>query len=152
MAVQIAFASIEPVKKFKKVSLFHMTSEERIHALRKDTFAAVSCLATEFQGLIQDAAIDTENQLVTSCRKLQLDVHTMRIDQSARKLLCVIRAIKELKVSNTSFQENRAQFERDCERASEPIREVLRKSYDELSRLTDAGFEVRQAASKLLRG
>jgi hypothetical protein len=127
------------------------TSDERLQRLRRETLAAISSLAVSFQGLVQDAVIDTDDPLSTSARKLQLDVHTMRIDQNARKLLCIIRAIKELKVTDNSNEEARAEFAARCGAAAQGLRECLRQSYDGLSELGDEGFAVRQAASKLLR-
>jgi hypothetical protein len=126
-------------------------NDARLQKLRRDTLAAISSLAVSFQGLVQDAAIDTDDPLATSARKLQLDVHTMRIDQNARKLLCIIRAIKELKVTDNSNESARAEFAAGCGTAAQGLRECLRQSYDELSALADEGFAVRQAASKLLR-
>jgi hypothetical protein len=135
------------------LSLFQMNTapDTRIQKLRKDTLLSIAALASSFQGLVQDASIDADDPLATSARKLQLDVHTMRIDQNARKLLCIIRAIKELKVTDNSHEGLRAEFAGTCASASESVRECLRQSYEELSALADEGFAVRQAASKFLR-
>jgi hypothetical protein len=56
------------------------TSDVRIQKLREDTQIAISSLDPAFQALVQSSTVDAEDQLATSGRKLQLDVHTMRID------------------------------------------------------------------------
>jgi hypothetical protein len=128
-----------------------MTLPPVVRQLRKDALVAIAALATEYQGLVKDAAIDKDDPLSSSRQKLQLDVHTMAIDQNARKLLRIIRSIKELKVSDDFFQDQRGEFEQDCNARSDVVSSCMAESYQRLSQLADDGFHVLQTASKLLR-
>jgi hypothetical protein len=126
-------------------------SKELISSFRRDTRAAIDALKSEFEQLIRDAKIEVDEPLASSRQKLQLDVHTMTIDQNARKLLQIIRCIKEIKVSDNTYDADQEKFENQCEEAASRVRECIVESYQELTRLSDEGFAVRQAASKHLR-
>lgn len=128
-----------------------MSLEETIKDLQKSTLATVSTLATEFRDLVEDASIAQDDPLTASRQKLQIDVHTMKIDQSARNLLRIIRSIKELKVTDNSYTEELNIFEEECKEAANAVQECVRESYNQLNNLALHGFSVCQSASKLLR-
>lgn len=118
--------------------------------LQEKTDEAIKTLALEFQKIMKDAAIEINNPLNSSTQKLDLDIHTMNIDQSARQLLYIIRLIKEVKVADDSYQQDREQYEMQCEEYTKKVKECVRESYDRLTKIAEEGFAVRQAASKFL--
>jgi hypothetical protein len=119
--------------------------------IRREALRAIAALASEYKEFISDARIVQDDPLTSSRQKLQLDVHTMAIDQNARKLLRIIQSIKEFKVTDDSHQEQRQQFEGECIAATQHVQSCIIASYDTLTALADEGFRVRQEASKLLR-
>lgn len=123
---------------------------DNIKDLQNRTDEAISTLALEFQKIMKDATIAIDNPLKSSIQKLDLDIHTMKIDQSARQLLYIIRLIKEIKVADDSNQQDRAQYELQCKEATKRVKECVRLSYNQLTDLAEEGFAVRQAASKFL--
>lgn len=125
------------------------SNTKNISDLQTKTDEAIKTLAVEFQKIMEDASL-ADDPLKSSIQKLNLDIHTMKIDQSARQLLYIIRLIKEVKVSDDSYQEDRAQFEAQCEEATKLVKRCVKDSYDELTRIAEEGFNVRQAASKFL--
>ena len=125
--------------------------EEQKKVLNIETTNAISTLARAFRDLTEDAKINTDDVLETSRQKLQIDVRTMEIDQAARKLLTCIRRIKELKVTDNSFQDDRERFEAECVESTAIINQQVKECYEQLTRLSNEGFDVLQDASKLLR-
>ncbi|KAK8899404.1 hypothetical protein M9Y10_001720 [Tritrichomonas musculus] len=125
-------------------------NSDNIKDLQNRTDEAISTLALEFQKIMKDATIAIDNPLKSSIQKLDLDIHTMKIDQSARQLLYIIRLIKEIKVADDSNQQDRAQYEIQCKEATKRVKECVRLSYNQLTDLAEEGFAVRQAASKFL--
>lgn len=125
--------------------------EDEIYELKRRVLNATNALASQYQGLVADSAIEIDNPLELSRQKIALDVHTRLIDKNARELLEIIRAIKELKVSDDSHHEERCAFEAECESAAEYVQNSLKEAYGVLETLADQGFSVRQNASKLLR-
>lgn len=125
--------------------------EEQKKVLNIETTNAISTLARAFRDLTEDAKINTDDVLETSRQKLQIDVRTMEIDQAARKLLTCIRRIKELKVTDNSFQDDRERFEAECVESTAIINQQVKECYEQLTKLSNEGFDVLQDASKLLR-
>lgn len=127
-----------------------ITKTKNFTELQDKTDEAISTLAIEFQRIMKDATIKIDNPLQSSIQKLDLDIHTMKIDQSARQLLYIIRLIKEVKVADDSYQSDREQYEQQCEEATKRVKQCVKESYDQLTEIAEEGFLVRQAASKFL--
>lgn len=108
-------------------------NSDNIKDLQNRTDEAISTLALEFQKIMKDATIAIDNPLKSSIQKLDLDIHTMKIDQSARQLLYIIRLIKEIKVADDSNQQDRAQYEIQCKEATKRVKECVRLSYNQLT-------------------
>ena len=125
--------------------------EKQVPQLRRQAADAIRTLALSFQSLVKDAQISSDDVLEASRQKLQIDVHTMEIDQAARSLLTCIRRIKELKVTDNTYQEDRAKFEEECIESTNAIHQQVDECYKQLTDLSNEGFEILQAASKLLR-
>ncbi|EAY20643.1 hypothetical protein TVAG_163390 [Trichomonas vaginalis G3] len=125
--------------------------EKQINDLRMLSVNAIANLVNTYSELIKDSIVRHDDVLDSSRQKLKIEVHTMEIDQNARELLTCIRRIKELKVTDDEYQSERASFEQDCIESSNQINDQVKKCYKQLTDLSTEGFEVLQAASKLLR-
>lgn len=117
---------------------------------QKEVNAAIETLATQFQDMMKNSTLDINNPMQSSFQKLQLDINTMIIDQNVRKLLVIIRLLKEFRITDNSYQEDRQEFENQCFGAIETVKQCVKESYDQLTALSQEGFAVRQAASKFL--
>ena len=125
--------------------------ERQVTELRAQTANAIRTLALSYQSLMKDAEISPDDVLEASRQKLQIDVHTMEIDQAARSLLTCIRKIKELKVTDNTYQGDREKFEEECKESTQAINQQVNECYQQLSDLSNEGFAILQEASKLLR-
>lgn len=123
---------------------------KQIEELQKDILSTISGLAREFQRLIENSAVNKEEHLRGSAQKLELDIHTMTLDQKSRHLLEIIRRLKELKIVTNSYQEERSQFEGECFAASDSINKCLSESYAELLKLSDDSVSMLHESYKLL--
>lgn len=128
--------------------------QSTVTQLHSDTAEAITTLAKEFKELMKDAMItinDDEAALVSARQKLQIDVHTVNIDHAARNLLMCIRKMKELKVTDNSYQDERNEFEKECIESANQIDQKIAECFQQLTVLSEEGFEVLQQASKLIR-
>ena len=125
--------------------------ERQVTQLRAQTAYAIRTLALSYQSLMKDAEISSDDVLEASRQKLQIDIHTMEIDQAARSLLTCIRKIKELKVTDNTYQADREHFEEECKESTQAINQQVNECYQQLSDLSNEGFAILQQASKLLR-
>lgn len=123
---------------------------KQIEELQKDIYTTISSLANEFRRLIENASVNKDDTLRSSEQKLELDVHTMTLDQKSRHLLEIIRRLKELKIVTAPRHEERAQFEGECIAAAGAISECLAESAAQLSALSGECAAVLQDAYKLL--
>lgn len=125
--------------------------DKQINDLSLMSVEAIKNLVTSYSSLINDSLVHQDDVLDSARQKLRIEVHTMKIDQNARELLTCIRRIKELKVTDDKYQEERIKFEEECKESSKQIDEQVKICYKQLTDLSTEGFEVLQAASKLLR-
>jgi len=116
-----------------------------------DLLNEIASIARDYCAIIENSKISDQNPLLASQEKLSIDLNAMRIDASARKILKAIRTIKESRVTDDSYQEERQAFESECLEAAGQIQVTLHDSYALLTNLADEGFDVLQSASKMLR-
>ena len=143
-----SFKKIITVRISPHISITEMTSKK----YQERALSDISTLAVEFQRILQDSSLVANNDtLKSSHQKLQLDIHTMKIDQSARDLLCLIRELKEDRVTSPEpYAADRADFQHQCANATETVKKCVLECYNQLTEIAEEGFSVRQSASKFL--
>lgn len=124
-----------------------------IEFLREEVQKQIKTLALEFRNLVECSKLedDPKKSVEVAAQKLNLEVHTLKIDHAARTLIQIIRRLKEIKITDDSYQEERKDFEHQCLEAAQKVQNCISDCYAELSQLSTQGFEIVQSASKLIR-
>ena len=122
--------------------------EDKI-ALERRMNDEIKFIANEFYDIIRDSKISDE---ITQSynEKLSIDFKAKKIDLHARKLIQIIREIKERKITDDSYHENREKFEKDCSDAALEINNCLKECSTQLKELSEEAFSILQSASKFL--